>query len=341
MMPPPYTLNEIAKFLHAELKGDQQCLIIGVAPLDKAEQGQVSFLGKVAGFVHNYRKHLASTKASAVILSAADAKDFSGNALIVDNPYVAYAKLTSWFCKEPKSFAYVHPQAVLGRNCNIHPSASIANCTIGNDVNIGADAIIGAGCVIGDNVTVDDGCHFYANVVIYYDVQIGKRVIIHSGAVIGADGFGMANDKGLWIKIHQLGSVIVGDDVEIGANTCVDRGALDDTVIENGVKLDNLIQIGHNARIGAHTAIAGCTAVGGGAIVGKYCMIGGDVTLNGHIEIADKTIITGSSTVGRSITNPGVYSSALTVQPHREWLKVVVQLPQLSKLINKFKQLGA
>jgi len=328
-----YTLKQIAEFLSADLKGEPQYLITSVASLDKAEAGQISFLGKVAGFVHNYRQYLNSTKAGAVILTAEDAKNFSGNALIVDNPYVSYARLTELFSKEPKSQAEIHPRAIIGKNCNIDPSSSIANCTIGDEVTIGKNVIIGAGCVIGNNVTIGDNSHFYANVTIYYGINIGKNVIIHSGAIIGADGFGMANDKGNWIKIHQLGKVIIGDYVEIGANTCIDRGALDDTIVENGVKLDNLIQVGHNVKIGAHTAIAGCTAVGGGAIIGKYCMIGGAVTINGHIEIIDKTIITGSSTVGRSITKQGIYSSALPVQPHREWLKVIVQLAQLDKLV--------
>ena len=335
----PQTLDQIAKFLHAKLKGDPEYLISGVASLDNAQKEQISFLGKVAGFAHNYRKYLNTTKAGAVILSEDDAKDYAGNALIVPNPYVAYARVTSLFSKEPKRPIGVHSQAVIGENCNIHASASIANCTIGAGVTIGANSIIEAGCVIGDNVTIGENCHIYANVTVYYDIQIGNRVVIHSGAVIGADGFGMANDQGTWVKIHQLGRVIIGDDVEIGANTCVDRGALDDTVIENGVKLDNLTQVGHNVQIGAHTAIAGCGAIGGGAVIGKYCMIGGAVTVNGHIEIADKTIVTGSSTVGRPITEPGVYSSGLTVQPHREWVKVIVQMPQLCKLVNKIKQL--
>lgn len=339
MLQVSYTLDEIAKFLQAELKGNPQHLIFGIASLDKANSGQISFLGKVAGFIHNYKKHLTSTQAGAVILTRADAEKFSGNAIIADDPYVAYARLTRLFNKDSKKPSAIHQYAVIGKNHNIHPSASIGNCTIGSNVFIGANSIIEAGCAIGDNVVIGEDCHFYSNVTIYYETQIGNKVIIHSGAVIGADGFGMANNKGKWIKIYQLGRAVIGDDVEIGANTCIDRGALDDTIIEEGVKLDNLIQIGHNARIGAHTAIAGCTAVGGGAIIGKHCMIGGAVTLNGHIEIADKTIITGASTVGRTITERGVYSSSLTVQPHREWLKIVVQLAQLDKLVNKVRKM--
>lgn len=327
-----YLLSEIAAFLKAELRGNPDQVIISIAPLDKANDQQICFLEKA-----DFRKYLSTTKAAAVILTAKDAASYKGNVLIVENPYLSYAQLTSLFVNIPNYKVGINARAIIGENCTIDSSAGIANCTIGNNVIIGAKTIIEAGCVIADNVIIEEGCHLYPNVTIYQGVKIGKRVIIHSGGVIGSDGFGMANENGVWRKIYQLGNVRIGDDVEVGANTCIDRGALDDTVIENGVKLDNLIQIAHNVKIGAHTAIAGCTAIAGGTTIGKHCMIGGAVSFNGHINIADQVIITGASTVGRSIEQKGIYSSAVTVQPHRDWMKTVSQIMRLSQISKLFK----
>lgn len=316
-----YTLKQIAEFLAAELRGDPTYIITSIAPLDKAKAQQLSFFGKATGFAAEMGKFLTTTAAGAVILSPKDAENYSGNVLVVDNPYISYAKLTSWFTSigaEPG----IHSSAVIGKNCQIHESVTIA-----------------ANCVIGDNVTIDADCYLYPNVTIYHDVKIGQRAIIHGGVVIGADGFGMANDQGVWVKIHQLGSVQVGNDVEVGANTCIDRGALTDTIVEDGVKLDNLIQVGHNVRIGAHTIIAGCTVIAGSTTIGRYCMIGGSVTINGHISIADQSVITGGSVVGRTIEKPGIYSSSLTVQPHRAWLKTILALFKLSDLVARVRKL--
>jgi len=331
-----YTLAEIAEFLQAELRGDAICVVNGIASLDKAKQNQISFCAKIPGFASDAGKYLSITKAAAVILSSKDAERYSGNALLVADPYLSYAKLTNLFIEESKSKPGIHETAVVGQNCDIHSSVAIAaNCCVGNNVTIGEHSVITANCVIGDDVKIGNDCHLYPNVTIYHGVQIGNRVIIHSGAVLGADGFGMANDNGEWRKIYQLGAVRVGDDVEIGANTCIDRGALEDTVIGDGVKLDNQIQVGHNVKIGAHTIIAGCVAVAGSTSIGKYCMIGGGTSFNGHINIVDRTIITGASVVGRSITDPGVYSSAVTVQPHRKWMKTVSRLLQLNDMAGK------
>ncbi len=335
-----YTLKQIADFLKAELRGDENYLITSLAPLDKAAAGQISFFGKAAGFAATMGDFLAETKAGAVILASKDAETYKGNALIAPDPYVAYARLSSWFSDVPEVESGIHAQAIVGDNCDIADSAGIAaNCVIGNDVKIGANTVISPGCVIGDDTVIGADCRLFPNVTVYHKINIGNRVIIHGGAVIGADGFGMANDKGTWVKIQQLGSVIIGDDVEIGANTCIDRGALEDTIVENGVKLDNLIQVGHNAKIGAHTAIAGCTVIAGSAVIGRYCMIGGAVAINGHINIPDQTIITGASTVGLTIEKPGIYSSGLTVQPHRQWLKTLVAILKLHKLSGKIKEL--
>lgn len=317
-----HTLGEIADFLQAELKGDANYVITGIAPLDKAREDQISFFGKAVGFAQISREHLAASKAGALILNAKDDEGYTGNILLVADPYLSYARLTELFNNAPKITPGIHDKAVIGK-----------------DVSIGKNVIIEAGCVIRDGAKIGDNCHLYPNVIIYHDVQIGSNVIIHSGAVIGADGFGFANNKGQWCKIHQLGSVQIGDDVEIGANTCIDRGALMDTIIENGVKIDNQVQIGHNVRIGMNTIIAGCTGIAGSTIIGKHCMIGGAVNINGHINIADQVIITGASTIERSITKPGIYSSSLEVQPHQKWLRTKVLLLELANILKRLRRL--
>jgi UDP-3-O-[3-hydroxymyristoyl] glucosamine N-acyltransferase len=335
MLNKQYTLAKIAEFLSAELQGDPSILITGIAPLNKAEEHQIGFLERSI-----FRKYLKTTKAAAVIMSAVDAERYSGNKLLVANPYASYAKLTNLFVNIPNPHPGIHSSTVIGNGCVIPDSVCIApNCTIGDDVIIGENTIIEASCVIGNKTIIGSDCRLYPKVAIYYESHLGDRVIIHSGAVIGSDGFGNANDSGVWRKIYQLGKVQIGNDVEIGANTCVDRGALGDTVIEEGVKLDNLIQIAHNVKIGAHTAMAGCTAVAGSVIIGKHCMIGGCCIINGHIAIADKSIVSGGSTVGMSITQPGIYSSGLTVKPHRSWLKIVAYLLKLDELAARITKL--
>lgn len=330
-----YTLAKIAEFLQAELIGDPSYLITGIGPLNRAHKEQISFLERA-----NFRKYLKTTEAGAVILSKIDAEHYTGNALLVANPYVSYAKLSSLFADIPSPALGIHSSAVVGRGCVIADSARIGpNCVIGDEVKIGNNTVIEAGCVVGNKVSIGHDCRLYPNVTVYYDLTIGDRVVIHSGVVIGSDGFGNANERGVWHKIYQLGKVHIGNDVEIGANTCVDRGALGDTIIEDGVKLDNLIQVAHNVKIGAHTAMAGCTAIAGSVTIGKHCMIGGHSAISGHITIADQTIITGGSTVGMSVTQPGVYSSGVTVKSHRSWLRVLAQLLKLDELANRVSKL--
>ncbi|MCK4608908.1 MAG: UDP-3-O-(3-hydroxymyristoyl)glucosamine N-acyltransferase [Gammaproteobacteria bacterium] len=334
-----YSLGKIAEFLQAELRGDADYSITSIAPLATAKAPQISFLGRVPGFVPSARQYLTTTQAGAVILTAKDAEDYTGNALLVENPYLSYAKLTNLFSLEPKAMLGIHANAAIGQNCQIPDSVSIgANCAIGNNVTIGENTVIEAGCAIGDGVTIGANCQFYPNVTIYYGIKIGAQVILHSGAVIGADGFGMANEAGRWCKIHQLGGVSIGNDVEIGANSCVDRGALEDTIIEDGVKLDNQIQIGHNARIGAHTIIAGCSAVAGSTTIGKHCILGGAVNVNGHINLADQVIITAASAVEKDITTPGVYSGGLAAQPQRKWLRIRSLIQQLDEIVSRPKK---
>jgi UDP-3-O-[3-hydroxymyristoyl] glucosamine N-acyltransferase len=330
-----YTLGDLADFLSANLQGDAKCVITGIAPLDKAISGQITFLENPS-----YRKYLTTTQASAVILTAEHAKHTAINVLVVPNPYLSYAKLSKLFDNAPKSVPGIHSTVVIGENCNIDSTVSIAPyCVIGNSVTIGKNVCIGAGSIIGDEAVISEDSILKSKVVLYHKVKIGKRVILHSGVVIGSDGFGNGNDKGKWVKIYQLGSVILGDDVEVGANTTIDRGALEDTIIADGVKLDNQIQIGHNVCIGAHTAIAGCVGIAGSTKIGSYCMIGGGVGINGHIEIADKVVITGMSGISKSITESGIYSSGIPVMPHRAWWRILARLAQIEKLNSRVSKL--
>ncbi|MGB6976126.1 MAG: UDP-3-O-(3-hydroxymyristoyl)glucosamine N-acyltransferase, partial [Gammaproteobacteria bacterium] len=299
------------------------------------QPGQLSFLGNA-----RYRRHLLTTKASAVILTAKEAANCSTAALIVDDPYLAYAKAATLFQRIPVAYAGKHPTAIIGQGCQIDKSVSVgAQCVIGNQVKIGANSIIEPGTIIGDEAIIGTDCHLWSRVSLYYRVQIGNRVVIHSGAVLGADGFGLTNEQGVWHRIPQLGGVVIGDEVEIGANTTIDRGALEDTIIEQGVKLDNLIQVAHNVHIGAHTAIAACVAIGGSTKIGKYCMIGGGATISGHLEITDSVIIIGTAVVSKSISEPGIYSSGTGLMPHREAIKCAARYRQLDDIVKRLKQL--
>ena len=277
-----FTLSQIASFLEAKMQGNPDHIITGVASLDKADANQITFFGKVDGFSSDRMKFfLKDTNAGALILEEGDIENCkkAKNFLIVDNPYLSYAKLTKLFFKRSENKLGIHEKATIGLNCQIPNSASVgANCVLGNNVSLGENVVIQGGCVLGDKVVVGNDTYLYPNVTIYQGVKMGSGVVVHSGAVIGSDGFGMANDKGVWVKIYHSGSVYIGDDVEIGANTCIDRGTFNDTVIENGVKLDNLIQIGHNVKIGSHTVVAGCSAIAGSTVIGKFCMIGGRVS---------------------------------------------------------------
>jgi UDP-3-O-[3-hydroxymyristoyl] glucosamine N-acyltransferase len=329
-----YTLTELAKVLNAELHGNS-CTITGIATLQNAQSGQITFLDNV-----KYRKYLPETKASAVILARNNLAECPTNALVMDNPYIGYATLAALFEQLPNAQHGIHPSAVIGNNCNIHPTASIgAQCVIGNNVVIGENTIIEAGCVIGDHSHIGANARLWPRVTIYYNVRVGERAIIHSGAVIGSDGFGFAHNKGQWQKIPQLGRVLIGNDVEIGANTAIDRGALDDTVINNGVKIDNLVQIDHNVTIGEHTAIAGCTAIAGSTCIGKYCAIGGSVSIAGHLTICDGVIITGGALVGQSVDTPGMYTSGVGIQPTLMWKKNLMRIYQLDEMAKRLRKL--
>jgi UDP-3-O-[3-hydroxymyristoyl] glucosamine N-acyltransferase len=323
-----YTLAKLADMLGATVKGDSACVISGIGTLQSAGKGQLSFLSN-----SRYKKLIQTTQASAVILARDMAEDCPTNALISANPYLAYAHAATLFMPNHAAKKGVHETAVVAKSAEIDKTAYIdAYAVIGERCVIGPDVQIGPHCVIGTEVRIGKNSVLAANVTVYAGVLLGERALIHSGAVIGSDGFGFANNQGAWVKVPQLGSVHIGNDVEIGANTSIDRGTLENTVIEDGVKIDNLVQIAHNVQIGAHTAIAGCVGIAGSVKIGKYCGLGGGVGVAGHLEIVDHVLVTGMSLVSGSIQKPGVYSSGTTLQPNALWRKNAVRFRQLDEL---------
>jgi UDP-3-O-[3-hydroxymyristoyl] glucosamine N-acyltransferase len=333
-----YSLGHLADFLSAKLIGDPEIIIHSIGSLDKAQAGQISFLQNAA----SYGEYLIHTQASAVLLREEDllGKNLQGNFVIVSDPYLAYAKISALFDDSPVVAREIHSSVLIGKDCNIGEDVAVEPYVIiGNEVTIESGVTIGAGSIISDKVVIGARCKLHAKVVLYHSVIIGKNALIHSGVVIGSDGFGNANDRSVWHKIHQLGKVVIGDNVEIGANTTIDRGAIDDTVIGNGVKIDNQVQIGHNVCIGDHTAIAGCVGIAGSAKIGKHCMIGGRVGIAGHLEIADGVVLTGMASVGQSITESGIYASAIPAVSHRKWWRILFRLMQLDKLVERVKNL--
>ncbi|HHH9524585.1 TPA: UDP-3-O-(3-hydroxymyristoyl)glucosamine N-acyltransferase [Pseudomonas aeruginosa] len=330
-----YTLGQLAAHVGAEVRGDADLPIQGLATLQEAGPAQLSFLANP-----QYRKYLPESRAGAVLLTAADADGFAGTALVVANPYLAYASLSHLFDRKPKAAAGIHPTAIVAADAEVDPSASVgAYAVIESGARIGAGVSIGAHCVIGARSVIGEGGWLAPRVALYHDVTIGARVSIQSGAVIGGEGFGFANEKGVWQKIAQIGGVTIGDDVEIGANTTIDRGALSDTLIGNGVKLDNQIMIAHNVQIGDHTAMAACVGISGSAKIGRHCMLAGGVGLVGHIEICDNVFVTGMTMVTRSITEPGSYSSGTAMQPAAEWKKSAARIRQLDDMARRLQQL--
>ena len=330
-----FTLAELAAQLDAELRGDPALVIRGLATLQEAGADQLSFLANP-----QYRKFLPDSQAGAVLLTAADAEGFSGNALVVANPYLAYAGLSHQFDRKPKAAVGIHPTAVVDEGARVDASASVGPyAVVEAGAQIGANVTIGAHCFVGARSVIGEGGWLAPRVTLYHDVRIGKRVVIQSGAVLGGEGFGFANHQGVWQKIAQIGGVTLGDDVEIGANTTIDRGALSDTIVGNGVKLDNQIMIAHNVQIGDHTAMAGCCGISGSAKIGKHCMLAGGVGLVGHIEICDNVFVTGMTMVTRSITEPGSYSSGTAMQPAAEWKKSAARIRQLDDMARRLQQL--
>jgi UDP-3-O-[3-hydroxymyristoyl] glucosamine N-acyltransferase len=330
-----YTLEEITARFGGELIGDGNIRVGAVGTLERAGPDEITFLANA-----RYRPLLASTQAGAVILAPTERASASVPCIATDNPYAYFARVAQLLHPRRSAPPGIHPAAVVEDSACVASSAHIGPFVyLGRDVVIGEEAEISSGCHIGAGTRIGACSKLYPNVVVYHECQIGSRVILHSGVVIGADGFGIAPEEGRWIKIPQIGRVILGDDVEIGAATTVDRGAIDDTVIEEGVKLDNQIQIGHNVRIGAHSALAGCVGIAGSARIGKHCTIGGAAGISGHLEICDHTVITAFTLVTKSITRPGVYSSGMPSMAHHAWLSNAAQVRNLERLARRVRDL--
>lgn len=329
-------LSVIAGHIGATLKGDPDCRIDGVASLQRAQAGDLSFL---AGPRH--LDSLATTGASAVIMAPANYRDDLGlHCLLVENPYAAYAYAAQKIHPLPAFSPGIHATAVIEDGADIDATAFVgAHCYIGSSTHIAAGVFVGPGSIIASDCKIGRDSRLVSRVTMGPRTRVGERAMIQPGAVIGEDGFGFANDSGKWVKIPQVGGVLIGDDVEIGCNTTIDRGALDDTVIEDGVKLDNQIQVAHNCRIGAHTAIAGCTGIAGSAIIGRRCAIGGGVGIVGHIEICDDVQLTGMTYVTQSIDTPGTYSSGVPIEPYPAWRRNYTRIKQLDDMAKRLRAL--
>lgn len=329
------TLAELAKRFQCELRGDAGVEIDGVASLTAAGPRSITFVANPT-----YLSQLAHSKAGAVLLCAADAEGYAGNALITNNPHLSFARILAYLHPEPCHAPGVHASAVVDPSAHLAAGVAVAAlAVIDSGAMIGERVYIGPGCHIGGEVQIGDDSRLLGRVTVLAACRIGKRAVIHPGAVIGSDGFGFARDGVHWHKVRQLGRVIIGDDVEIGANTTIDRGALDDTIIGNGVKLDNLIQIAHNVQIGDHSALAACVGVAGSAKIGKRCAIGGQAGVLGHLEIADDVQIAATSLVTGSISKPGMYSSSIPAEPVMLWRKNVARLRQLDDVVRRLMKL--
>lgn len=329
------SIKDLADIVDASVHGNPDAVISGIATLEHAGDGELSFFAN-----RKYHKFLITTQAAVIILHPDDVEDCPTNAILSNDPYLAYAKIATWLTRSDIKQSQIASSAVIADNVSIGENSHIgANVVIGNNSIIGHNVTIHAGCVLADNINIGNHTVLYPNASIYSSVVIGDRTIIHSGAVIGSDGFGIANDKGQWFKVPQLGRVIIGNNVEVGANTTIDRGAIEDTVIENGVKLDNLIQIAHNVRIGENTAIAGCVGIAGSTTIGKHCAIGGGSGILGHLTIADHVHITATSLVTKSIKDSGVYSSGTPLQENSLWHKNFIRFKQLDKMSRRLTEL--
>ncbi len=327
--PRSYTLANLARLLSLQLEGDGSVTVDRLEPLAEASPGSLSFLA-----FSRQRRHLPATRASAVLLKPEWATQCPTHALLAEDPYLAYARASHLFAAPPPFPPGKHPQAQVHPSVQVPESASIGpfcsleeGVVLGERVCLGAAVQLGAGCVLGDD------CVLYSNVVLYHGVRLGRKVRIHAGAVLGADGFGFAPSPGGWEKIAQLGGVVVGDDAEIGANTTIDRGSLQDTCIGQGVIIDNQVQIGHNVRIGDHSAIAGCVGIAGSTRIGAHCAIGGAVGIAGHLDICDRVQVTAMSFVGRSISEAGSYSSGTLAQPTPSWRRNALQFMRLAQAL--------
>lgn len=329
------SLGELAATFDCELRGDAEVNVSGVGSLNSASATSVSFLTGQA-----FKQQLAETKAAAVILRAADADDCPTACLIHDNPYACYARVAALLHPAPAIEAGVHDKAFVAATAKVSSSAQIAaQATICDGAVVGASCYVGPGCVVGEGCEIGQDSRLLANVTLMRNVTLGARALIHPGTVIGCDGFGNAMTPEGWVKVPQLGGVRVGDDVEIGANCTIDLGAVGDTVIDNGVRLDNLVHVAHNVKIGEHTAIAGQCGFAGSAVIGKRCMFGGQAGVVGHISICDDVIVWGQGMVTKSITEPGTYGSGFPAESTNLWNRKVARFRRLGKLIERVKKL--
>ncbi|MGL5949477.1 MAG: UDP-3-O-(3-hydroxymyristoyl)glucosamine N-acyltransferase [Aeromonas sp.] len=332
---PSLTLAQLAEQIGATLHGDGQVEIHKVASLEKAGQGEISFLTNA-----KYRPFLAQSQASALLISASDLPFCSTNALVLKDPYVGFARVAQLLDTTPQPARDIHPSAVIAADVVLGARVCIgANAVIEAGASLGDDVRVGPGCFIGEGACLGARTRLWANVTVYHKVTLGSDCLVQAGTVLGADGFGYANERGEWIKIPQLGGVRIGNRVEIGACTTIDRGAIDDTVISDNVIIDNQCQIAHNVEIGYGTAIAGATVMAGSLKVGKYCIIGGASVFNGHMEICDQATISGMAMVMRPITEPGVYSSGIPAQSNKAWRKTAARVMQIDEMYKRLQKL--
>ncbi len=332
----PYTVDEIARELHAKVIGDAQVKLTHVSDLDDAGIGSLSFVAS-----NQYLNKLKETHASAVIVPEGLVAECEMPAIVSNNPYLSFARAAKLLHPEQEFLAGIHASAIVHEQCDIGENVFIGpNVVISEPCSIGANCYIGAGSIITAPITLGASSRLIARVTIVGPSIIGQRVILHPGVVLGSDGFGLADNNGVWEKIPQLGRVVLGDDVEVGANTAIDRGALKDTMIGNGVKLDNQIQIGHNVIIGDHTAVAGCAGIAGSAIIGKHCAIGAASGIKGHITIADGVQISGMSAVRQSIEKPGLYSSGTALQDIKGWLRSATRYKDIDSLFKRVNKMA-
>lgn len=327
-----HSLSELSSQFGLGLVGDGNLLIDGVGTLSSAGPSHVTFLANPS-----YREQLPETRAGAVILRKKDTGFCPTNCLVAKDPYIAYAHVAALFDRRPVAKTGIHPTAEVAESARIGNGVSIeAHAVIADDCDIGDGCVIGAGSVLEAGCHLGQGCRLYSNVSLGYGVRLGKRVLVHPGAVIGADGFGIAFNRDHWEKVPQLGTVVIGDDCEIGANTCIDRGAVEDTVLEQDVRIDNLCQVAHNVRIGAHTAIAANCGIAGSTHIGGNCLIGGGVGILGHLQIAERTTITAGSEILQSITEAGTsWSGSLKSMPAKTWNRNLARLRKLDELARK------
>ncbi len=330
-----FSLGELAVRHGLQLRGNPDHRVSRVGTLDSAGPDAVSFLANP-----RYRRQLADTRAGAVVLDPGSADGCAVAALVSDNPYAAYARIAADLYPEPAFEPGIHAAASVDPSAVVDASSRVeAGAVLGPGVRVGPGCLVGPGSVIGRDVVLGAGCRLVARVTLCHGVVLGDRVLVHPGVVIGADGFGLAREPEGWIKVPQVGAVRIGSDVEIGANTTIDRGAIEDTVIGDGVKLDNQIQVAHNVRIGPHTVVAGCVGISGSAVIGARCMIGGAVGIAGHLEIADDVVVTAMALVSHSIRDPGVYSGALPLDEARRWRRNSARFRQLDSIAARLKAL--